>query len=155
MFTTFGEWYKETTRYFLYWRVPGSRLDRLFLSLAFRAWCYFFSSFHFFPLILCSSLVSAISEVFTVFSRNLSKSMQDKNTRLCAAMVGDIIFPNGVTVLWYFEALLIGIILPQFESRFKHFLLVIRIIHASRSFLQKQHQLFFSGERYSSAIINS
>ena len=44
------------------------------------------------------------------------------------------------TVLWYFEALLIGIILPQFEGRFKHFLLVIRIIHTSRSFLQKQHQ---------------
>ena len=136
--------------------MPGSRLDRLFLSLAFRACCYYFSSFHFFPLILCSSLVSAISEVvFIVFSRNLSKSMQDKNTRLCAAMVGDIIFPNEVTVLWYFEALLIGIILPQFESRFKHFLLVIRIIHTSRSFLQKQHQHFFSGERYSSVIINS
>ena len=33
------------------------------------------------------------------------------------------------TVLWYFKALLIGIILPQFEGRFKHFLLVIRIIH--------------------------
>ena len=47
------------------------------------------------------------------------------------------------TVLWYFEALLIGIILPQFEGRFKHFLLVIRIIHTSRSFLQKQHQQFF------------
>ena len=31
----------------------GSRLDRHFLSLAFRACCYFFSSFHFFPLILC------------------------------------------------------------------------------------------------------
>ena len=59
------------------------------------------------------------------------------------------------TVLWYFEALLIGIILPQFEGRFKHFLLLIRIIHTSRSFLQKQHQQFFSGERYSSVIINS
>ena len=47
-----------------------------------------------------SSLVSAISEVvFTVFSRNLSKSMQDKNTRLCAATVGDIIFPNEVFCL--------------------------------------------------------
>ena len=103
-----------------------------------------------------SSLVSAISEeVFTVFSRNLSKSMQEKNTRLCAATVGDNIFPNGATVLWYFEALLIGIIFPQFESRFKHFLLVIRIIHTSRSFLQKQHQQFFSGERYSLLIINS
>ena len=45
--------------------------------------------------------------------------MQDKNTRLCAATVGDIIFPNAATVLWYFEALLIGIILPQFEGRFK------------------------------------
>jgi len=50
------------------------------------------------------------------------------------------------TVLLHFEALLIGIILPQFEGRFKHFLLVIRIIHTSRSFLQKQHQQFFSGE---------
>ena len=59
------------------------------------------------------------------------------------------------TVLWYFEALLIGIILPQFEGRFKHFLLVIRIIHTSRSFFQKQHQQFFSGERYSTVIINS
>ena len=49
----------------------------------------------------------------------------------------------AATVLWYFEALLIGIILPQFEGRFKHFLLVIRIIHTSRSFLQKQHQQFF------------
>ena len=47
------------------------------------------------------------------------------------------------TVLWYFEALLIGIILAQFEGRFKHFLLVIRIIHTSRSFLQKQHHPFF------------
>ena len=47
------------------------------------------------------------------------------------------------TVPWYFEALLIGIILPQFEGRFKHFLLVIRIIYTSRSFLQKQHQQFF------------
>ena len=47
------------------------------------------------------------------------------------------------TVLWYFEALLIGMILPQFEGRFKHFLLVIRIIHTSGSFLQKQHQQFF------------
>ena len=46
-------------------------------------------------------------------------------------------------VLWYFEALLIGMILPQFEGRFKHFLLVIRIIHTSGSFLQKQHQQFF------------
>ena len=36
-----------------------------------------------------------------------------------------------------------GIILAQFEGRFKHFLLVIRIIHASRSFLQKQHQQSF------------
>ena len=44
------------------------------------------------------------------------------------------------TVLWYFEALLIGIILTQFEGRFKHFFLVIRII---RTFLQKQHQHFF------------
>ena len=58
-------------------------------------------------------------------------------------------------VLWYFEALLIGMILPQFEGRLKHFLLVIRIIHTSGSFLQKQHQHFFSGERYSSVIINS
>ena len=41
------------------------------------------------------------------------------------------------TVLWYFEALLIGINSPQFEGRFKHFLLVIRIIRTSRSFLQK------------------
>ena len=81
--------------------------------------------------------------------------MQDKNTRLCAATVGDIIFQNAATVLWYFEALLIGIILPQFEGCFKHFLLEIRIIHTSRSFLQKQHQQFFSGERYSSVIINS
>ena len=48
-------------------------------------------------------------------------------------------------VLWYFEALLIEMILPQFEGRFKHFLLqlVIRIIHTSGSFLQKQHQHFF------------
>ena len=69
--------------------------------------------------------------------------MQDKNTMLCVATVGDIIFPNAATVLWYFEALLIGIILPQFEGRFKHFLLVIRIIHTFRSFLQKQHQQFF------------
>ena len=58
------------------------------------------------------------------------------------------------TVLWYFEALLIEIILPQFEGRFKHFLLVIRIIHTSGSFLQKQHQQFFSGERYSSVVIH-
>ena len=58
-------------------------------------------------------------------------------------------------VLWYFEALLIGIILAQFEGRFKHFLLVIRIIHTSRFFLQKQDQQFFSGEQYSSVIINS
>ena len=54
----------------------------------------------FFHLYCVSSLVSAISEVvFTVFSRNLSKSMQDKNTRLCAATVGDIIFPNEVFCL--------------------------------------------------------
>ena len=46
-------------------------------------------------------------------------------------------------VLRYFEALLIGIILAQFEGRFKHFLLVIRIIHTSRSFLQRQHHQFF------------
>ena len=58
-------------------------------------------------------------------------------------------------VLWYFEALLIGIILPPFEGRFKHFLLVIRIIDTSRSFPQKQQQQFFSGEGYSSVIINS
>ena len=98
----------------------------------------------FFHLYCVSSLVSAISEVvFTVFSRNLSKSMQDKNTMLCAATVGDIIFSKAAIVLWYFEALLIGNILPQLERRFKHFLLVIRIIHTSRSFLQKQHQQFF------------
>ena len=35
-------------------------------------------------------------------------------------------------------------ILPQFEGRFKHFLLVIILIHTSRSLLQKQHQQFFS-----------
>ena len=110
---------------------PGSGLDRHFLSIAFRACCYFFSSFH---LYCVSSLVSAICEViFRVFSSNLSKSMQDENRRLCAATVSDIIFPNVATVLWYFEVLLIGIILPQFEGRFKHFLLVIRIIHTSRS----------------------
>ena len=62
---------------------------------------------------------------------------------------------NTATVLWYFEALLIGIISPQFEGRFKDSLLVIRIIHTSRSFLQKQHQQLFSSERYSSFIINS
>ena len=45
--------------------------------------------------------------------------------------------------------------LPQFEGRFKHFPLVIRIIHTSHSFLQKQQQQFFSDERYSSVIINS
>ena len=54
----------------------------------------------FFHLYCVSSLVSAISEVvFTVFSRNLSKSMQDKNMRLCAATVGDIIFRNEVFCL--------------------------------------------------------
>ena len=54
----------------------------------------------FFHLYCVSSLVSAISEVaFTVFPRNLSKSMQDKNTRLCAATVGNIIFPNKVFCL--------------------------------------------------------
>ena len=110
--------------------LPFTRISRLLLLPQ------FFKLF--FYLYCVSSPVSAISEVvFTVFSTNLSKSMQD------------IIFPNAATVLWYFEALLIGIILPQFEGRFKHFLLVIRIIHTSRSFLQKQHQqFFFSGERY-------
>ena len=33
--------------------------------------------------------------------------------------------------------------LSQFEGCLKHFLLVIRIIHTSRSLLQKQHQQFF------------
>ena len=85
--------------------LPFTRISRLLLLLQFFPL--------FFHLYCVSSLVSAISEVvFTVFSRNLSKSMQDKNTRLCAATVGDIIFPNAATVLWYFEALLIGIILP-------------------------------------------
>ena len=60
-----------------------------------------------------------------------------------------------VTILWYFEALLIGIILPQFKGPFKHLLLVIIVNHTSRIFLQKHHQQFFSGERYSSLIINS
>ena len=46
------------------------------------------------------------------------------------------------TVLWYFEVLLIGIILPQFEGRFKHFLLVIRIIHTSRRLVTFQIQIF-------------
>ena len=40
-------------------------------------------------------------------------------------------------------------------TRFNHFPLVIGIIHSSRSFLQKQHQQFFSGEPYSSLIIHS
>ena len=103
--------------------LPFTRISRLLLLLQF---------FPLFSTYTVSSLVSAISEViFRVFSRNLSKSMQDKNTRLCAATVSDIIFPNAATVLWYFEVLLIGIILPQFEGRFKHFLLVIRIIHTS------------------------
>ena len=85
--------------------LPFTRISLLLLLLQFFPL--------FFHLYCVSSLVSAISEVvFTVFSRNLSKSMQDKNTRLCAATVGDIIFPNAATVLWYFEALLIGIILP-------------------------------------------
>ena len=84
--------------------LPFTRISRLLLLLQFFPL--------FFHLYCVSSLVSAISEVvFTVFSRNLSKSMQDKNTRLCAATVGDIIFPNAATVLWYFEVLLIGIIL--------------------------------------------
>ena len=141
MFTTLGEWYKKTTRYFLYWRVLGSRLDRHFLSLAFSACCYFFSSFHFFPLILCFIGYpqflnpSARGSIKMAFISHLHA--------LASTIMSDSSSTYTATVLWYFEALLIGIILPQFEGRFKHFLLVIRIIHTSRSFLQKQHQQFF------------
>ena len=71
--------------------LPFTRIKRLLLFLQF---------FPLFSTYTVSSLVSAISEVvFTVFSRNLSKSMQDKNMRLCAATVGDIIFPNEVFCL--------------------------------------------------------
>ena len=74
---------------------------------------------------------------------------------LASTIMSDSSSTYTATVLLYFEALLIGIILPQFEGHFKHYLLVIRIIHTSRSFLQKQHQQFFSGEQYSSVIIHS
>ena len=121
--------------------MPGSRLDRHFLSLAFSACCYFFSSFHFFPLILCFIGYpqflnpSARGSIKMAFIGHLHA--------LASTIMSDSSSTYTATVLWYFEALLIGIILPQFEGRFKHFFLVIRIIHTSRSFLKKQHQQFF------------
>ena len=106
--------------------LPFTSISRLLLLLQFFPLFSTYTVFH-------HVYPQFLYVIFTVFSRNLSKSMQDKNTRLCSATVSDIIFPNAATVLWYFEVLLIGIILPQFEGRFKHFLLVIRIIHTSRS----------------------
>ena len=122
----------------------GSRLDPHFLSLAFHACCYFFSSFHFFPLNCVSSLVSAISEeVFTVFSRNLFKSMQDKNTRLCAATVGDNIFPNAATVLWYLEAFLRDHLLPSSKAVLNTFFWWLELFMHLAAFSKSSISSFF------------
>ena len=110
--------------------LPFTRISRLLLLLQFFPLFSTYTVFHhWYPQFL--------EVIFTVFSRNLSKSMQDKNTMLCAAAVSDIIFPYAATVLWCFEVLLRGInssskaVLNTFSWWLELFIHLAAYIHTS------------------------
>ena len=91
---------------------PFTRISHLLLLLQFFPLFSTYNVFHWYPQFL---------KKFSQFSLEICpKACKIKTRGCCAAMVGDITFPNAGTVLCYFEALLIGIILPQLEGHFKH-----------------------------------
>ena len=92
--------------------LPFTRISHLLLLLQFFPLFSTYNVFHWYPQFL---------NKFSQFSLEICpKACKIKTRGCCAAMVGDITFPNAGTVLCYFEALLIGIILPQLEGHFKH-----------------------------------